>query len=533
MSNAARLHSGLVGTLVALAAMLAAGPAEAQRLTMGVGSPVSSLDPHYHQLRSNSEVAQAIFDTLVMTDAQARIRPGLAESWRPIGSEGWEFTLREGIRFHDGTPFTTDDVAFTLERIPQVTGPGASYTGLIRPVVRVEVVDARVIRFYTSTPSPLLPVYLSQVMMLGRNLHQGANTADFNSGRVAVGTGPFRLVSYSNNDRLVLARNDGYWGEKPHWAEVIYRIITNDASRSAALLTGDVDIVDQVPTSDIQRFRRDTRFRLAESTSLRTMYITLDATRPAPVPLIADGSGSGQPLDRNPLSDLRVRRALSLAVDRNLLVERVMEGAALASGQFMPPGSYSHLPDFPVPAADPEAARQLLREAGYPQGFQITLASSNDRYMNDARVAQAVGQMWTRIGVRTTIEAQPYAVFIGRATRREAPANLLSWGNSTGEVSVLLNSVLRTVDRARGHGSSNRIQYTHSEMNRLLGEAEVELDDGRREALLRQATRAVLDEHVVVPLYLQNAIWAMRADLTFEARSDERNDPAGVRPTRR
>jgi peptide/nickel transport system substrate-binding protein len=466
-----------------------------------------------------------------MTDAQARIRPGLAETWRPIGTEGWEFTLREGIRFHDGTPFTTDDVAFTFERIPQVTGPGASYTGLIRPVTRVEVVDPRVIRLFTSTPSPLLPVYLSQVMMLGRKLHEGATTADFNSGRVAVGTGPFRVVSYSNNERLVLARNENYWGEKPYWAEVVYRIITNDAARSAALLAGDVDFIDQVPTSDIERFRRDTRFRLAETTSLRTMYITLDATRPAPVPQLASNAGAA--LDRNPLSDLRVRRALSLAIDRTMLVERVMEGAALASAQFMPPGSFSSLQDLPVPRPDPEAARRLLQEAGYPQGFQITLASSNDRYINDARVAQAVGQMWTRIGVRTTIEAQPYAVFIGRATRREAPANLLSWGNSTGEVSVLLNSVLRTVNRARGHGSSNRIQYSNSEMDRLLDEAEVELNDERREALLRQASRAVLDDHAIVPLYMQNAIWVMRATLNYEARSDERNDPVRVYPARR
>ena len=147
----------LLPLALALAA-LGGGAAMAQSLTMGVGSPVSSLDPHYHQLRSNSDVSHSIFDTLVKTDAQARIRPGLAESWRALGVEGWEFTLREGITFHDGRPFTADDVAFTLERIPGVTGPGASYTGLIRPISRVEVVSPRIIRFYTSSPSPLLPI---------------------------------------------------------------------------------------------------------------------------------------------------------------------------------------------------------------------------------------------------------------------------------------------------------------------------------------------------------------------------------------
>jgi peptide/nickel transport system substrate-binding protein len=515
----------LLPLALALAA-LGGGAAMAQSLTMGVGSPVSSLDPHYHQLRSNSEVSQAIFDTLVMTDAQARIRPGLAESWRALGVEGWEFTLREGITFHDGRPFTADDVAFTLERIPGVTGPGASYTGLIRPISRVEVVSPRIIRFYTSSPSPLLPIYMSQVPMLGRTQHQGASTGDFNNGRAAIGTGPFRLVSYASGDRIVFGRNEAYWGERAPWAEVTYRIITNDTARSAALLAGDVDIIDQVPTSDMARLRQDARFRIAETTSLRIMYLTLDVTRAPPVPLLA--SSTGAPLDRNPLADPRVRQALSLAIDRRMLVDRVMEGSALASGQFMPPGSFSALPELGVPAADPAAARRLLAEAGYPQGFQITLAASNDRYMNDSRIVQAIGQMWTRIGVRTTVEAQPYAVFIGRASRREAPANLLTWGNSTGEVSVLLNSVLRTVDRARGHGSSNRIQYSNPEMDRLLGAAEAELDDARREALLRDATQIVLEDRAILPLYLQNAIWAMRAGLTFEARSDERNDPAMI-----
>ncbi|MEI6161629.1 MAG: ABC transporter substrate-binding protein, partial [Roseococcus sp.] len=321
--------------LVLALAALSGGPAIAQSLTMGVGSPVSSLDPHYHQLRSNSEVSQAIFDTLVMTDAQARIRPGLAEGWRAMGTEGWEFTLREGITFHDGRPFTADDVAFTLERIPGVTGPGASYTGLIRPISRVEVVSPRVIRFYTSTPSPLLPTYMSQVPMLGRAPHQGASTGDFNNGRAAIGTGPFRLVSYVNGDRIVFGRNEAYWDEKAPWAEVTYRIITNDTARSAALLAGDVDIIDQVPTSDLARLRQDARFRIAETTSLRSMYITLDATRAPPVPLLAGSTGA--PLDSNPLADPRVRQALSLAIDRRMPVDRVMDGSAVASGQFMPP----------------------------------------------------------------------------------------------------------------------------------------------------------------------------------------------------
>lgn len=514
--------------LLGLAALpWTAAMAPAQTLTMGVGAPVSSLDPHYHLLRSNNEVGQMLFDSLVTTDARAALRPGLAESWRAVSDTVWEFTLRENVRFHDGTPLTADDIAYTFERIPQMRGPGASFSTMIRPVQRLEIVDARTLRMHTAAPAPLLPTYLSQVMIVSRRLHAESTTGDFNSGKSAIGTGPFRLVSHATGDRIVMERNDQYWGPKPHWASVTYRMITNDAARTAALLSGDVDIIDQISTSDLERLRRDNRFHVAETTSLRVMYITLDGTRQPPVPLLTAAG------DRNPLADPRVRRALDMAIDRRQLVDRVMEGAALATAQFMPPDTYSFIPDRPVPAPDAAAARRLLTDAGYPQGFQLTLMGSNDRYMNDARVVQAIGQMWTRIGVRTTVEAQPYATFIGRATRREAPAALLTWGNSTGEVSVLLNSVLRTPNRDRGHGAANRLLYSNPAMDDLVAAAETEMDNAKREDLLRRASAIALDDRMLVPLYLQNALWAMRSGLTYEARMDERNDPAAVRPAAR
>ena len=514
-----------------VAALLPLCTAGAQTLTMGVGSPVSSLDPHYHQLRSNNEVASMLFDALVLTDAQARLQPGLAESWRTVGEDVWEFRLRPSVRFHNGSAFEADDVAYTLQRIPQVTGPGASFSTLVRPVRAVEVVDPLTVRLRTDGPYPLLPVYFSQVAMLDRQTHEGAITEDFSNGRLAIGTGAFRLAAHRPGDRLVFERNDAYWGASPPWARVEYRMITNDTARSAALLSGDVDFIDQIATSDIARLRADPRLRVVETTSLRSMYLTLDSTRGVDIPGIA--GPDGQPPERNPLADPRVRRALSLAIDRAALVGRVMEGAALPTGQFLPPGIATYVPDLPTPAANPEAARQLLGEAGYPRGFRITLAGSNDRYMNDARVVQAIGQMWSRIGIRTTVEATPYASFINRATRREVPAALLSWGNSTGEASVLLNSVLGTVDRARGRGAANRVNYSNPALDVALTAAEREMEDGRREALLQEATRLAVGDTALIPLYIQNAIWAMRADLTYEPRVDERNAPSTIRLTGR
>ena len=512
-----------------LATVLTPFPLVAQTLTMGLGSPVSSLDPHYHQLRSNNEVATMIFDGLLISDKQGRLQPGLAESWRAVGEDIWEFRLRPGVRFHNGSAFEADDVAFTLERIPKITGPGASFSTLIRPVRNVEVVDPLTVRMRTDGPFPLLPTYLSQVAMLDRQTHENATTEDFNSGKAAIGTGAFRFTSYQPGDRIVFERNPEYWGPQQPWARVNYRMITNAGARSAALVAGDVDFIDQLPTADIARFRQDHRFRVVDSTSLRVMYVTLDSTRGADIPGVS--GPDGEALDRNPLADLRVRRALSMAIDRNGLVERVMEGSALATGQIMPPGAVTYVPDIPTPMMDMEGARRLLTQAGFPRGFRITLAGSNDRYMNDARMVQAIGQMWTRMGVRTTVEAAPYASFIGRATRREVPTALLTWANSTGEASVALNSVLRTVDRDRGRGVANRTRYTNPQLDALLAQAEREMADDRREALLQEATRLAMADVPLIPLYIQKSQWAMRANLTYEPRVDERNAPGMVRPT--
>jgi peptide/nickel transport system substrate-binding protein len=375
----------------------------------------------------------------------------------------------------------------------------------------------------------MLPIYLSFVAMLDEGTHQGMATEDFNAGRAAIGTGPFRLVQHRPGDRIELERNDAWWGpQRPHWQRVSYRMITNDAARSAALLAGDVDFIDQVPTSDMARLRRDPRLRLVETTSLRTMYLVLDFAREDGSPYAFDNEG--RPLRRNPLRDLRVRRALSMAIDRAAIVDRVMEGAAVATGQFLPEGSFSYVPDLPVQRYDPEGARALLREAGYPEGFRLTIHGSNDRYINDSRVVQAIGQMWTRAGVRTAVEAQPYATFITRATRREHSVSLLSWGNSTGEVSVVLNAVLGTPDREKGRGTANRGPYSNPEMDARVEAALGELDDARRERMLQEATHMAIDDLAVIPLYLQKAIWAMRRDLDYAPRADEMNSPGDVRP---
>ena len=510
------------------AALLLAAPAGAQTLRMAVGAQVTSADPHFHNISPNNAFASMVFDNLVETDANARLVPALAESWVALGEDTWELRLRRGVRFHNGSAFTAEDVAFTLERIPLVVNSPGSFRTYTQAIQAVEIVDSHTIRLRSNGPAPLIPTDLAQVPMLDRETHQGATTEDFNAGRAAIGTGPFRVQSFQAGDRVALLRNETYWGRAPAWQAVDYRMVTNDTARSAALLAGDVDFIDQVPTSDIERLRRDRRLVLSEVDSMRFIYFALDHMREGATPFITDNEG--RPLPRNPLRDVRVRRALTLALDRQALVARVMEGAATATVQVMPAGAFGHEPALEVPRADPEQARRLLAEAGYPEGFRLTLHGPNDRYPNDARIAQAVGQMWTRIGIRTQVEVAPYASFIARASRQEFSVFLVSWGSSSGEPLAGLRSVAASYDRERGTGSVNRGRYANPAFDALLARAGRELDDPRREALLRQATRLLVEDVGLISTHLQRNIWAMRQGLVHEARVDERSRAQDVRP---
>jgi peptide/nickel transport system substrate-binding protein len=503
--------------------------ATAQTLRMAVGAQVTSLDPHYHNISPNNAFASAIFSNLMEMDPNSRPVAALAESWRPVGEDVWELKLRAGVTFHDGTPFTADDVAFTLDRIPKVVNSPGSFRTYTHSIIGVEVVDPLTVRLRTEGPDPVLPANLSQVPMLSRKIHEGASTEDFNSGRLAIGTGPFRIIGGRSVDRIELVRNDSYWGGAAPWQRVEYRMVTNAAARTSSLLAGDVDFIDQVPTADLSRMRRDENIRISEIDSLRLMYLHFDHMRDGPSPFVADNAG--QPLPRNPLRDRRVRRALAMAVDRAAIVERVMEGNAAPINQFMPAGGFGHVPELaPPPPADPAAARRLLTEAGYPEGFRITLHGPNDRYPNDARIVQAVAQMWSRIGVRTSVDVQPFSNFVTRASRQEFSSFLVSWGSSTGEPSAGMRSVLATYDRTAGMGAVNRGRYASPDFDALLMRGMRELDDAKREALLQEAMRLAIDDQAIIPMHVQRNVWAMRRGVTHTPRTDERTRPQDVRP---
>jgi peptide/nickel transport system substrate-binding protein len=516
----------------ALAALaLAPQPAGAQganhTLNIGLGGSITSVDPHYYNAAPNNALSMHIFDRLVERDARARPYPGLAESWRPISETVWEFKLRPGVKWHDGRDFTAEDVAFTIQRTPNVPNSPGGFGGFVRAITRVEVVDPLTLHLHTARPHPLLPVELGSVAVIAKHV-DGTATEDYNSGRAAIGTGPYRFSAYLPGDRTELVRNDAYWGQKEPWERVNYRFIGNDSARTAALLAGDVDLIDQVAASDLAKLRRDQRITVSEIQGLRMIYLASDFSRSENPVYVTDNDG--KPLARNPFLDRRVRQALYIAINRQGIVEQVMEGTAAPNGQWLPPGVYSHNPDVPVPAYDPDQAKRLLAEAGFPNGFRMTLHTPNDRYPNDARTAQAVAQMWTRIGVRTTVEAVPWAAYSVRASRQEYGMRLAGWGSSTGEASYTLINIVGTFNREKRTGSTNHGRYSNPELDALTERAVATLDDAQRETLLRQAVKMTMDDLPIMPIHQLVNVWALRRGLTFDPRMDERTVAMGVRP---
>jgi peptide/nickel transport system substrate-binding protein len=370
---------------------------------------------------------------------------------------------------------------------------------------------------------------MAGLWMLSRKAAAGASSADFDSGKAAVGTGPYRFSRFVRGDRVELARNDGYWGGGSSWEKVTFRMITADAPRVAALLAGDVQMVEQVGTADVARIKARSDLAVFTGPSYRMIHFHLDSSRDR-TPFAFDKAG--RPLDRNPFRDVRVRQAFSRAIDRNTLVARVMEGAATPAAQFVPEGFFGYVPELKPEPYDPAGARKLLAEAGYPDGFALTLHGPNNRYVNDEQIVQTVAQMLARVGIAAKVETMPMSVYLGRGHKQEFTAALLGWGVVTGEASYSLRALVATVSKEKGMGTFNWGRYSNPAMDRQLEQALATVDDPKRSKLLQEATTTVLTDYGLIPLHNQVNVWAARAGLTYTPRIDERTYAHEVRPAR-
>lgn len=514
----ARFHM-ISGAVFALA--LSAGGSMAQDIRIGVSAEPTSMDPHFHNLTPNNQIMRHMFEPLVFMDEKQAITPGLAQSWKAIDETTWEFKLKAGVKFHDGSDFGAEDVIATFVRAPDVPKSPASFGSYIKGK-SVEKVDDLTIRIKTANPEPLMLNHLAQFGVISRK-NQALTTEDYNSGKAAVGTGPYKFGEYVAGDRVVLTRNDAYWGAKPTWGKVTLKPVKSDPTRVAALLSGDLDVIETVPTADAQRLKGDARLTVASALSNRVIYFHLDRHR-AESPFIKGKDGA---VIKNPLNELKVRQALTRALNRPAIVERIMEGEAQPASQFVPdsyPGTSRKL----KPAAfDLDGAKKLLAEAGLPNGFKLTIHGPNGRYTNDAKILEAAGQMWSRLGLEVSVEAIPAANFFSRASTGgaggvpEFSVFLVGWSAGTGEPSDSVKALVTTVDRALGTGSANRGRYSNPKVDELLKVAIRTVDDAKRNALLAEATEIAMEDVAIIPLHYPLNTWAAKKDFVVVPRSDE------------
>lgn len=494
-------------TIIAAALSLSLATASAQELRIGLAAPPTSADPQFTNSAPNIALGRHIFDGLMNFGPELQLLPGLAETWHQLDSVTWELGLRRGVRFHDGSPFTADDVICSWDRAVKMPGSQSTFATFLKEKT-FQKVDDFTVRVTTRTPSPLILDDLAMLVVVSRRAGCPAATAEFNAGSAAIGTGAYRLVQYLPGEKIVLARNDDYWAGKPTWNSVVLRPIADANARMAALRAGDVDLIDAVPANLAATIGGNSTFALAQGATTRVVFIMLDQGRDRSPFVLA---GNGAELASNPLKDPRVRRALSKAIDRNLIRDKVMLGAAIPAGQLQPEGIFGFSSSLAVEPFDPEGAKRMLAEAGWPDGFRLTIHGPNDRYQNDSAIVQAVAQMWSSVGVRTAVDVMPFAKYSVEYPKPSFSASLLGVASTGSGGLILLRAMIAGFDPARGWGTFNAGRYANKNVDDLIDKALQTLDPAQREALTIRATEIAIADTAIIPLHFQVATWAYKS----------------------
>ena len=482
----------------------AAGPA----LRIASAFDPQTLDPHAVALLYHTRVTYQVYDSLVNRDQAFKIEPALALSWQNTSPTSWRFKLRPGVKFHDGALLTADDVLFSIER---AMGPTSQRSFTLKGITAVSKVDALTLDFKLNAPDAVLPDKLLYVPIMNKAwcVQHGVERAqDYNGKqetfavRNANGTGPFKLIKYEPDVRVQLQRFDGWWGaadpRNGQVQAVTFLSIKSDATRLAALASGEVDLVLDPPFQDVERLKTDPKLSVTTTGDMSTQYFTFDQSR--------DELLSSDVKGRNPFKDLRVRRAVAHALNIELIVQKVLRGQGTPTGSFVSPMVDGYLPELDKrPAYDPAKARALLAEAGYPNGFGVTLDCVNVAW-RDA-VCQAATAMLTQVGIRTQLRSSPTNQFFPKITQATASFIEFGWTPTT-EAWSTLSGLFRTWD-PQGGGAFNAGRYSNPALDVLIDAVRTEPDLTRRRARVGVALRMVNDDLPYLPLYRRKLNWAM------------------------
>jgi peptide/nickel transport system substrate-binding protein len=484
------------------------GAAAAQTVRIGNQGDALSMDPHSLNETTQLSVTGNVYEPLVGRDKNLALTPALATAWKQISPTVWRFELRKGVKFHDGTPFTADDVVFSFAR---GSGEGSDMRSYTNEIKEVRKVDSHTVDFETKAPFPILPDVFTFFYIMSKDWSEknGAskpvdrrkgieNTASFK----ANGTGPFRLRERQPNVKTTFVRNGAYWGKiEGNVTNVEYTPIGNDATRVAALLSGQVDVIEPVPLQDVARISASGKARVLQGPELRTIFLGMDQKRDEL--LYSNVKG------KNPFKDKRVRQAFYQAIDIVGIQKTVMRGASRPTALMVGPGinGFDESMDKRLPY-DPDAAKKLMADAGYANGFEVSMNCPNDRYVNDSNICQAVAANLARIGVKINLQAETKGTYFPKILKRDTSFYLLGWTPSTYDAHNVLNALIRCVDD-KGAGQFNLGQYCNPKVDELTQQIQSETDKVKRNALIKQAFTIHADDIGHLPLHQQALAWGV------------------------
>lgn len=476
-------------------------------IVIAVSSDILSMNPYRYNETPTNQFMLHIYETLISFDNNAQVQPGLAETWE-VAEDGvtYTFHLRKGVKFHDGDEFTAEDVIASFDKAKNPDSPSA-FSSFFTGVESYEALDDYTVAVKTKDVYPVLLNDLSNVYILKKENIEGKTEEEIAD--VVIGTGRYKFVEQVKEDHIDIVANPDHWsGEKPI-TNVRFRPITNEATRTATMLTGEVDLTVNIPVRDIERLNNTDGVSVITQKGLREIYLNFDSRKDSPF-------FTDKP---NPMADVRVREAMYRAIDIDTIIKNIMNNYASVMNSYIPE-NYNGYQDVERPAYDPELSKKLLADAGYPDGFEVTLDAPNDRYVNDGNIAQAVAGYFEKVGIKVNLNLMPKANFFSYIKPAENKSMLLmtGWSDSSGEGLTLANDLLHTYDLEKGVGTVNRGHYSNTEIDAILAKANVELDADKRAEYIAEADKIAREDFGYIPLHFEHDTYAVKDTINFTPR---------------